>query len=105
MWKQNHNHSPKYFLLYSPDNGYVHKKNFHIPVGTPKSLFPNTSLCVVQYTVRTGKFFFPGARKEKLRTIFCSSMHYTTLFYCVSPKKQISIAQQQYPKKKKKMFC
>jgi hypothetical protein len=28
MWKQKHNHSPKYFLLYSPDNGLCPQKEF-----------------------------------------------------------------------------
>jgi len=28
IWKQNHNHSPKYFLLYSPDNGLRPQKEF-----------------------------------------------------------------------------
>jgi hypothetical protein len=83
MWKQNHNHSPKYFLLYSPDNGYVHKKNFHVPVGTLKSLFSNTSLCVVQYTVRTGKFCFQVQEKGSLgqfSAVLCITQLFSTVF-------------------------
>jgi hypothetical protein len=82
MWKQKHNHSPKYFLLYSSDNGLCPQKEFPYKLVHFKSLFPNTSVCVVQYTVRTGKFCLQVQEKGSLGQ-FSAVLHITQLFSTV----------------------
>lgn len=72
--------------------GYVHKKNFHITVGTLKSILPNTSLCVVQHTVRTGKFCFQVQEKGSLRQ-FSAVLCITQLFSTVVLPKNHEVLQ------------